>query len=110
MSAPPDRFVGYTHAVASYCTAVAERERVSEALAAAKPGSVEATRLLKGMTLLGNTITREGRQLRIHLSSKVDRKAGILSERSIGAVVDNENGHDDDSSLLGGRAFSARWD
>jgi hypothetical protein len=106
-SAPPDRYYGHLHQLRGYCSAVDERERIAEALAKSKPGSVEQLRLTKALKQFADLVAREGRHLRVNLSSRVDRKAGILDEPgpSPELVVDNDH-----LGLIGGRAISARWD
>jgi hypothetical protein len=107
-AAAPDRYIGHEHALRGYCQAVEMRERIGEALIAARPGTVEAARLAKAFKQFSDTASREGRQLRLFLSSRLDRKSGILDEKGPALVVDNQR--DDRINLIGGRAISARWD
>jgi hypothetical protein len=83
------------------------REQIAAALAKAKLGSVEQLRLTKALKQFADLVAREGRHLRVNLSSRVDRKAGILDEPgpSPELVVDSDH-----LGLIGGRAISARWD
>jgi hypothetical protein len=93
----------------AYCEAVDMRERIADALSKAKPGSAESVRLGKQLKQFADLCSREARHLRVNISSRVDRKAGILNEGGPAPpelVIDN-----DARGLIGGRAVSPpRWD
>jgi len=93
----PDYFAAHLHQLQLYCLLTASAEQVATALVRARPGSARSTVLRDDLKSLTPIVSRLGRELRLHVNSKLRHNDGRVDER-VGNVVALDG-------LLGGHAI-----
>lgn len=93
----PGFYRGHETQLAHFCRCEYQRERVTEALERAEPGSATAVRLSAQLRTMNSIVIAIARTLRLNLNSRKRLEAGELNEISNGAI-----GH----ALIGGSAVN----
>jgi hypothetical protein len=95
-SRAPGYFSGVEHQLAVYAGLMSRIEAVMAELVKARPGTVRAGRLGADLKTLSPIAAAHARQLRISVNSRTSSNSGILDERGLGQLQDDE--------LIGGAA------